>query len=66
MQESLRMSEAPRGEDRKEIIEPPARKVDLDEDYDNEEMGDSERDPSGKGQNSEGANGISGGPSGDN
>lgn len=66
MQESLRMSEAPRGEDRKEIIEPPARKVDLDEDYDNEDMGDAERDPSAKGQNNEGTNGISGGSSGDN
>lgn len=60
------MSEAPRGEDRKETIEPAARKVELDEDYDNEDMGDAERDPSGKGQNSEGTNGISGGPSGDN
>lgn len=65
MTESLRMSEAPR-DDRKEIIEPPSRQVEVDEDYDNEEMGDSERDPSGKGQNSDGTNGIPGGPPGDN
>ncbi|KAI5852647.1 hypothetical protein DFP73DRAFT_10154 [Morchella snyderi] len=63
--EALRMPE-PAREDRKEIIEPPARKVELDEDYDNEEMGDSERDPSGKGQNTEGPNGISSAPTGDN
>ncbi|CUS09562.1 unnamed protein product [Tuber aestivum] len=72
--EAHRMSEAPR-DDRKEIIEPAARKVELDEDYDNEEMGD-DRGAGGnpgvqvKENNSpvgNGTNGISGGgpPGGD-
>jgi hypothetical protein len=64
-----RVSEAPR-DDRKEIVEPAARKVELDEDYDNEEMGDADRVPGGnpgvqvKENNSpvgNGTNGISGG-----
>ena len=68
--EAHRMSEAPR-DDRKEIIEPAARKVELDEDYDNEEMGDADRNPSVqvKENNSpvgNGTNGISGGAPGDN
>jgi hypothetical protein len=57
-------------EDRKEIIEPAARKVDLDEDYDNEEMVDADRGPVQTKENNSptgnGTNGISGGPSGDN
>ena len=63
--EAHRMSEAPR-DDRKEIIEPAARKVELDEDYDDEGMGDADRNPGAqvKENNSpagNGTNGISGG-----
>ena len=64
-----RISEIHR-EERKEIIEPAARKVELDEDYDNEEMVDADRGAAQVKENNSpignGTNGISGGPSSEN
>jgi hypothetical protein len=70
------MSDGPRMQDReerKEIIEPAARKVDEDEDYDGDDVEDVKRGPNGPGAqvkennspNGNGANGVANGP-GDN
>ncbi|KAF3177235.1 hypothetical protein TWF751_002750 [Orbilia oligospora] len=45
-QQQQQPPQQPKVEERREIIEPPARKMDLDEDYDNEPEGDDRRPPS--------------------